>query len=466
MPDRDIYLVEQDVVGSVLCNPDIIDDVVSIIPDSSYFLDGRNKKIFKAILSLYQKNKSIGINQVAANLARNNSLKKMGGRSFLVEIMNGVVSTASIESDCHLIKENYKKNLIVNRLGEYLRESDNLDSKELMDQLELLLLDLSEHRDTDIKPLGLLATEYIEELQQDQKGDYVETRIKYLNREIVGIFKGDLTIVAAPPSMGKTSFCLDVCLFNAQKGKKSLYFAIDETSRAIVQRAIAHSTGLSGQVLSSWNKNEGQLDKILKRMQELLQKDHIYLCDKAGISISDIRSNVRKFKRHTGLDLVIIDYIQQVRGIKKYDRRDLEVGEISTSLKEIAKENNVAMVAVSQLNREYSKTEIDPQKGKYGFPMPSQLRDSGVLEQDANLILFPFNVMEAIRKRGWTKGHKAYDHECKYYSEYNAERAFIVIAKNKVGRTGCVKCCFKPEKMLFCDEDDLFTDDSTEDCEF
>lgn len=142
------------------------------------------------------------------------------------------------------------------------------------------------------------------------------------------------------------------------------------------------------------------------------------------------------------------------------------MGEISTSLKEIAKENNVAMVAVSQLNREYSKTEIDPQKGKYGFPMPSQLRDSGVLEQDANLILFPFNVMEAIRKRGWTKGHKAYDHECKYYSEYNAERAFIVIAKNKVGRTGCVKCCFKPEKMLFCDEDDLFTDDSTEDCEF
>jgi len=447
--DSEIVNVERDVIGLLLARPELLDSVTEHIKSPSYFSSPQLREIFAAISDLGVNDEAIEVNTVAAELDKRGKLKKIGGRTALTDYMQGAVSASNISANCRLIVESYRRRVISDELNKLTRTDPALESAEIINRLELLLTKLQAPQTYELETLGSLATEFGEEQQRGLQGEYLETRIVELNRAITGLFKGDLTIVAAPPSMGKTSFCLDLCLYNAALGKRSIYFAIDETRRAIVQRGIANYTGFRPSCNYSESARQEELKKISEGIKAISQRDSVYVCDRAGLSALDIRSIVRRVKRQDGLDLVVIDYIQQVRGHRKYERRDLEVGDISTTLKEIAKENNIAMVAVSQLNREYSQSDINPKGGKFGFPRPSQLRDSGVVEQDANLILFPYNVIEAIRKRGWTEGNRAYDYEAAQNLQHGAERSFIIIAKNKIGPTGNVECLFNPRRMLF-----------------
>lgn len=445
---------ENSLIGTLLKRPGYIDTFACIIKTPDVFYDSRLRLICQAAMDLYKTNKPVDHNTIAEQLSKSGHLNKIGGRSYLMELAQGAASFGDFSEHCRIVYDNYQKRVLADQLNRINEAIPTCDTHESVAKIEKLLLELSPHSDIQIKPLGQIAAEYLADMENDQSDDYLDTRIADLNTAITGIFKGDLTVVAARPSMGKTSFCLDFCLYNARRGVKSLYIAIDERSRAMAQRALTSSTGINNQAFYAKSMLDEDKESLVKAAQSLMQKDNVFVLDKTGLTAIDIRSIARKYKRQHNIEVVVVDYIQQLRPDRKYERRDLEIGGITMALKEIAKDCNVAMIAVSQLNRQPQHKEINPDKKLLGFPSNTDLRDSGIIEQDANLILFPHIVIKAIMEKGYHKGHKIYDKEKR---EYDGRRAFVIVSKNKVGPSCSVECRFNSGKMLFYSEPNLLS---------
>jgi replicative DNA helicase len=285
------------------------------------------------------------------------------------------------------------------------------------------------------------------------RDDYMLTRIEDLNRRIVGFFRGDLIVICAPPSGGKTSFALDVAVYNsAVANNQVIYFTIDETQRSMVQRVYCASTGLPQWRFSDGRLTNDELEDVEKTRESLRDIGRsIYFVDKAR-NLSDIRAYARRHSRKQGLDLIIIDYLQQVaapRG-RRYENRNLEMTETVQQLKELAKELSVPVVVVSQFSRKYEADTQKILKGIFPRPQISWMRDSGSIEQEANLIigmLIPGFILKAVLG----PAHKKTMAELARNPSgiLNSE---LIIMKNKMGETGSVPCKFSVRRMQFFSE--------------
>jgi len=439
---------EQALLGAIIMNPPILDEIVEMITPGCFYLS-KHRTIYKAILNIYEKNQEIEINYIATKLG--DQLDDVGGRLYLTDLLNGIGTTANAGNYVKQLNELHLRRELIETFETLSQSAQGGGSAQsIIERADSILLKMSGGHQSDITPIDQLAQEYLAEILDNKKpkDEFLTTRIEDLNHKIVGIFKGDLTVIAGPPSMGKTSFALDVAVINSLKDRKTIYFALDETQQAMAQRLIAGGTGLNRNRFYARNFQEREKDMMTQYAIDLARAGNVYICDKPKLSVTAIRGYANKFKRKNGLDCIIVDYLQQLRTPGREERRDLTVADQCEDLKGIAKDLNVAVIALSQVNREWTSAEIKPDKGKYGFPKLASLRDSGGIEQAANLVLFVWNVLEAMRKTGISEEELVYQDEMNRCAE-GYERAFIVVGKNKMGSTGPVECHWWPSRMQF-----------------
>jgi replicative DNA helicase len=434
--------------------PECVDLVLDVITSPDVFSVGIHQTIWRAVLNLYDRQVPSDITTVAEELVKMQALDDVGGRVYLIELVGGSVTTANVVEHANIIVEKARLRKMAMELTAAVEEAvdGQLESSELVERVDNIVSGAVEERKVEVFSAGLLVADYIMELTSPQKQfgkeAYLETRIGALNGQITGLFKEDMTIIAGPPSMGKSSLALDIAVWNTMLGKSTLYFALDERLAAMKQRLLTSATGITNARLYQGRFTEAEIGAMTEAMGRYLQNDRTFLTSRTDMSVVDIRAVSRRHKRRYGLDAIIVDYVQLLRPHRDFERRDLEVAEQSRLLKALAKELEVAVIVVSQLNRDYSKLPFNPAKGLYGFPQPSQLRDSGALEQEANIILFTWNVLRAFMLHGFSQDTAEYRKEKNYFLD-GVERAFIVVAKNKLGPPAVVECRWDPKRMVF-----------------
>ena len=380
---------EMALLGSVMLRPDALSEVMDTVHDRVFYAE-RNRLIWKAMLELSVKNIPIDLLSLSSRLKEKNELEAVGGASYLTELVNSVPSSANLTHYANLIqKKHLMRNLI--EASEYLAElgyTDAGDLEELMDKAEKRIFEITNrsgvHKFIEIKDTLGEAWERLDRLHKSRdelRG--VPTGFRQLDNKLAGFQKADLIILAARPSMGKTSLALDIARLAAINHNIPVgIFSLEMSSQQLVDRMLAaHSR------VDAWKLRTGRLnvaeefDKIRDALDHL-SKAPIYIDDQPSNNIIKMRSVARRLKREKGLGLIIVDYLQLMAptNTRASDSMVQQVTEISRSLKTLARELDTPVLALSQLSR-----AIEQRRGK---PRLSDLRDSGSLEQDADVVMF------------------------------------------------------------------------------
>ena len=441
---------EEAVIGSILRYPKTFDDVFAIIPKADRFQDTRMRSLYQGMINLTNNNQPIDIITVAALTGEKTvDLSERAG-------------TSPEHYACEIARA-YR--LLALRSGLSSIAADETSTvDEMMNRAEAVLMDATGQVEDDVVSVAGFGPGYIKESLKTGPSEHfwIGTRVAALDKKITGLYRGEMVIVAAPPSMGKTIFGVDFCLFNAPK-HNSLYVSLDQTKGSIIDRIIAGTHGISKAQLRSGRMNDEQYNYAVDAGEGLKKFPGMFILDRGGVTVMDIRSRARRIKRRHGLDILVIDYVQQIPFHGKVGSRTLELAEISRCLKEIAKELDLVLVVLSQLNREYARVKINPGLDQWGLPTQTQLRDSGALEQDANVILFPWVPMEVLKK------HPDFGEQSMVYKRlvtgyYDDEvwvpptrdelqtLTYMVVGKNKDGETGVVECHRDVKRMRFYSE--------------
>lgn len=450
---------ERSVLGSILKDPTVLDKITPVLKYPADFYAPKHQIIYQAMLDLMKQNEATDVTMVASHLQKLDRLDKVGGRVYIWELTEDVASTANVVSYAEVVLERSTLRRLIAASNEIVNScySQELPAGDLLSQAESTIFRLSDNgHQNQLVSMADLLPEHIDQVMKidpKQPPRWLETRIADLNKKIVGLFRGEMVIIAGPPSMGKTILALDTVFYNATLGHSVVYFNIDQTNKAIMDRLVIGATGVLKSELYSGKMTESQEMAVAKACAKITMKTKtMYVCERADLSALDIWSYCRRLKRQQGLDMVAIDYLQQLKPPGRFETRNLEVTESSRMLKAMAKELDIVLIAVSQLNRSYKEARIDPDKGQWGWPQTSHLRDSGSLEQDANVILFPWVPREILKDR-FGERSSAYLAYMKQHPEWETQ-AFVVIGKNKDGPTGTVECRRDVEKMRFHSETD------------
>lgn len=447
---------EQAVIGSILKDRDALDKIIDSINNENYFYHPKNRLIFRVIFHLYQNDKPYDLTTVAEELSRINQLDNIGGRLYLIELIESVPSTANVKAYADIIAEKAELRNLINICDNTIRSCYELKPiKEISHNMDNALLDLTKNEFTGIVHIGVIATDIIHDVEhqdiEKMKSRYIETRIADLNKIINGIHKENLTIIGAPPSMGKTSFALDIPLHSKCR---CLYVGLDETARDAAMRVLTSLTGITSNEMSDYKvriKDDKAKMRDLTEAAIKLGDYPFYLCDRTGLTVYQIRALARQHQRRFGLDMLIIDYIQQIADdIKREETRNLEVTKQIRVMKDIAKEMDIAVVGVSQINREYAARPFNPKGNMFATPQISDLRDSGTIEQEANQIIFVWNLAQAAKNRNmsltdtglWSQQHID-------LMTLGIDPSFIDVAKNKNGPKQLIPCQWDGRRMRF-----------------
>lgn len=378
---------EQSVLGAILIDNDALPKALEII-DLEDFYKASHKKIFEAMIKLFDKNEPIDIITLTDCLKKEESLEDIGGISYLSALVNMVPTSANIKYHSKIIREKALLRGLVRTATDIANKvyEENLDAEELVDYAEKSVFDISDKRVkvsfATLKEVIKNSFEMIEHLY-DKKETItgVPSGFKDLDELTSGLQKGELIVIGGRPSMGKTAFALNiaqhvgieirepVAVFSLEMAKEQLAF------RMLCAEAMVNSSSVRKGIIrkEDWHK----LTSAASRLTDA----PIFIDDSSSISALELRAKARRLKMEHGLSLVIVDYLQLMRGRGSFERREQEISEISRSLKALAKELNVPVLAVSQLNR--SVEQRRPPR-----PILADLRESGAIEQDADVILF------------------------------------------------------------------------------
>lgn len=454
---------EQAVLGSILKDEDAMNAVIGIIGTPECFYSPRHRMIYQAAMDLYEKNLPVDITTIANQLLEAGKLDKAGGRVYLVEMAESVASTVNVSTYASIVVDKWQKRRLIETCTEIARSAyvHEGSAGELIDAADGNIFRLNDQRHNDqVVPLGSIVFDVADKALKcdpSKRELWVGTRIADLDRMITGLFYGEMTIIGGPPSMGKTSLALDICLWNANFGKRSLIISIDQTKDALAMRLLTARTGLSKSQLLSGKLTQQQQDLVVKEATKLSQIDNILICDMGSYTALDIRSIARREKKRAGLDIVMVDYLQQVHTHRRFDNRNYELESICRILKETAKELWVQMICLSQVSRDKERRKVDPINGNWQFPTMDMLRDSGAIEQEANLVLFPWVPVELLKKQFGDQSKIYSDILREYPLNNNGVRlenlAYICVGKNKDGQTGNVECRRDEVRMRFYSED-------------
>ncbi len=434
---------EMSVLGGILIDNDAINRVLEILSVEDFYRES-HRKIFQAMMRLSDQREPCDLITMTDMLRKQGELEEVGGAPYLLTLVDYVPTAANIAYYCKIVKEKAVNRKLISVATEIVTRGydEQADVNELLDLAQKNIYEISENKlRPQYVPVQAVLKEAFTILKtlHDRKEHVTGVPTGYvdLDQMTAGFQPGDLVIVAARPSMGKTTFALNVAEYASadphnKKKVPSVIFSLEMGKEQLVMRFLASIAKVdfgrmrTGHFLDSdWPR--------LTRAAGILHDAKIFIDDTPAISVLELRSKARRLKSEHDIGLIIIDYLQLMRGGANPESRQQEISEISRSLKALAKELNVPVIALSQLNRELEK-RADKR------PMMSDLRESGAIEQDADVIMFVYResvYCEQCRKR---------DGSCTQNHERNSE---IIIGKQRNGAIGTVNLAFFGEHTRF-----------------
>ena len=439
LPPQDIE-AEQSVLGSLLIDKDAVVKIADIVAPKDFYRKA-HEIIFEAMIGLYAKSEPIDLLTVSSRLKEKKQFKEIGGMSYLTTIMNSVPTASNV---IHYAKIVNQKRVLRDLIGasyeiSSLAWEENKNIDEIIDEAEKKIFGVSQSslisEFQHIKPhLG----EAFERFDRLHKGDDtwrgIPTGFIDLDKKLAGLQKADLVILAGRPSLGKTSLALDFARYAAISEKVPVgIFSLEMSKQQLIERLISAEASVD-----NWRLRSGQLSdegkdndfEKISRALDSLSSAPIYIDDAASPNALQIRTMARRLQSEKGLGLLVIDYLQLMQGSGRIENRNQEVSEISRSLKNLARELNIPILAVSQLSRA-------PEARTDQVPKLSDLRESGSIEQDADVVLFIYRE-DKVKK----------DSDRKNIAE-------IHIAKHRNGPTGKIELYFNEDYTSFKNLDKL-----------
>jgi replicative DNA helicase len=420
---------EQSVLGGILIENEALNKIVEIL-DSDDFYREAHRKIFKSMIALSEKNEPSDLITLTNDLKYQNLLEEIGGASYLTSLIDSVPTAANIEYYAKIVKEKSILRKLIQAATEIVTESyeDRGDVDGFLDDAERLIFGISEHRvKPSLHPFKDIIKESFKTIEKLYEKKELITGIpsgfKDLDRKTAGFQPSDLIIVAGRPAMGKTAFCLNVAQYAAIEAKIPVaIFSLEMSKEQLALRMLCSEAEVDGQKLRSGFLTESDWPKLTLAAGNLSEAP-LFIDDSPAITNLEIRAKARRLKAEHDLGLIIVDYLQLMKG-RRAERREQEISEISRSLKALAKELSVPVIAISQLSR---KTEDRPSRR----PQLADLRESGAIEQDADVIIFIYR--EELYKQDTP----------------NKGIAEVIIGKQRNGPTGKVDLHFIDKYTAF-----------------
>ena len=390
---------EEAVVGAVLINPEVYYDVAQFLQADDFYIH-RHKWIWEAFTSLHEQRIPIDLLTLNEELDRKGQLTEIGGPAYLTGLVNQVPTSLNAESYGHIVESHSIRRKMINAANAIASMAYNEDSTvdNVMDEAEKAVFNVSERRlKHDLQPIRAVLSEYYDRIDDLAKRPDdifgIPTGFYALDKLLSGLQPSDLLIIAGRPGQGKTSFLLSTMLHAALQHKKRVaIFSLEMSNEQVVQRLIAQQTGIDSQRLRN-GKLVGNEWDLFTHAVEVISDTHIFLDDTPSLTPLQLRTKCRRLHMEFGLDLIILDYIQLMGGDTRTDNRVQEVSFISRNLKVLAREINVPVLAAAQLSR-----AVEQRADKE--PQLSDLRESGSLEQDADIVMFIHKPEEYEKDEG------------------------------------------------------------------
>ncbi len=392
MPDRSIPFsneAEQSVLGAMFLDMEKIPDVLNILTEEDFYVP-RHRELFNAMQKLYEKGKPIDIVTVQEQLTLNGTLEKVGGLSFVLEVANLVPTTGNVIFYAKIVASKSTLRKMI-RYAEQISDScygGREEPEEVLSGAQQKLMEILQGQTTGklthIKTYLNGSLDKLTELSE--KNDTVTgltTGFIDLDKHMSGLIAPDLIVIAARPGMGKTSFAVNIAQNAAIKAKVPVaIFNLEMTGEQLATRMLSGEARVSSRRLRDGDLKDDDWPLIGEAISRLSETE-IYIDDTRGITVTEIGTRCKKLKMERGLGLVVIDYIQLIKGSRKDGNRRLEIEEITRALKILAKDLNVPLIALSQLSRAVEKEKREEKR-----PKLSDLRESGSIEQDADIVMF------------------------------------------------------------------------------
>lgn len=418
---------EQAVLGSMIIDPNCINEV-AVQVRSEYFYIPQHREIYSAISSMYELSQSIDFISLLERLKKDGVYDETGGKEYLTKLVQTVPSSANVMTYVGIIREQYYQRALMGAAQGIIKDinENTMDSGRLLDSAEQRIFEIRDGREigglTHIK--DVISAETYDRLTKindpETRDDYIgiPSGIGALDKMITGLNKSDLIILGARPGMGKTSFALNIARNVAvNAGKTVCFFSLEMTRDQLAQRMLSSEAAIKSEKLRTGELEPEEWTR-LTQAGENLSKAEIYFDETSNITVPEMKAKLRRMRR---VDLVVIDYLGLMHSPRQNDNRVQEISEITRSLKIMAKELKIPIIACAQLSR---GTET---KGKSHKPALSDLRDSGSIEQDADIVLFLYR-------------------DAYYDSEKNSDedlsddsKAECIVAKNRHGETGVIQ---------------------------
>lgn len=432
--------LEKAVLGSILKDTEALHETIEVLDHESVFYSPKHQIIYKAVLELYQNSEPCDITTITDALLKNGSLEQIGGRVYLVELVESVASTANIRSYAQKVLDKFLLRRLIQTSTEVVKScySYEKEVEELLDRAEQDIFYISEKRlrkgFTSIKELIPSTFEEIENLQSpDSALVGLKTGFDQLDIMTNGMHKGDFVIVAGRPSMGKSALAINIAEYVGVELKKGVgIFSLEMSNEQLALRMLCGRARISQQRLRARKLRTEEWQKLTFAGGPLSEAP-IFIDDSATLSSLEIRAKARRLKSQYDIALIIVDYIQMVHGSGRFENRQQEMASISLSLKALAKELEIPVIACSQLSRQVE------QRGGEKVPQLSDLRESGAIEQDADVVMFIYRPEHY---------YSHLDRNDPKYLEVQG-KAEIIVAKQRNGPTGRVNLTFLKEFARF-----------------
>ena len=423
---------EEAVLGALLIDPDAIIRISTFLQPADFFVE-RHNWVYEAILDLHERRQPADLVTLSDELERQSRLDEIGGAAYLTGLMNVTPTSIHVEYYARIVERTAVLRRLIEAAGKIaqLAYQDTEDVEEVVDRAEEIIFGVSERRvDRDLRPIRHGLDEYydrVEYLRQHQ-GEIIgiPTGLADLDKLMGGLQRSDMVVMAHRPGMEKTSRALSVALQAARRWQKRVdLFSLEMSDEQLVQRLVSAETGIDSQRLRLGHIKSDEWSTFYQAIR-LLSETSIFIDDTPAISALELRTKARRLHAEHGLDLLIVDYLQLMRGGARNENRQQEISFISRSIKGLARELNIPVLALSQLSR-----QVESRHDKR--PMLSDLRESGSIEQDADVVLFIYRD-----------------------DVYNPDTEFpniaeIIVSKHRSGPTGIFSVYFKKHLAQFVD---------------
>jgi len=444
LPPQDLA-VERAVLGALMLEKDALPKVIDLLKPEVFYRQA-HADIFRAILTLFRDSEPVDIRTVTHQLRKEGALERIGGPFAVVELTKDVASAAHVEYHAHILVEKYLRRELIRMTAEVQRDSfeDTHDVFDLLDRAEQELYQISSNNlrreSISMNDLTLKTIKYLESLKDaDQRSTGVPSGFPSLDEYTAGWQKGELIIVAARPAMGKTAFTLSLARNAALLYNKPVaFFSLEMSAQQLAMRMISAEAELNAELLRRGKLEAYEWEQLHSRIGRIANAP-IYIDDTAALSIYELRAKCRRLKVERKIEMIIIDYLQLMsgdNGDRKIGNREQEIASISRALKQLSKELEVPVIALSQLSRSVETRGGDKR------PMLSDLRESGSIEQDADMVIFLYRP-------------EYYDLKVDEDGNSTEGIAEVIIGKQRSGPVGKVRLQFVSHYAKFLPLDDV-----------